>query len=246
MTFFSGVATARRGVGARFLLVAALGMMLAGCYTTAQDPTASIPDDIRARHPIGLNEGDRTVELFIGTKRGGLNPTQRAEVLAFARAWRREATGGIIVDIPARTSNEMAAREALNEVRSILAASEVPPQAVVDRRYVPPDARQLAPVRLNYPRVVASTGPCGLWPQDLGTSTDPFHDENRQYWNFGCAAQRNLASMVAEPADLVQPRAGEPSYTPRRSVVLDKYRQGQSTATIYQDGNKGTITDVGK
>jgi pilus assembly protein CpaD len=249
MKFSTSAATAQRGVCgalARILTGVALTTMLAGCYTAAQDVTGGIPDDIRSRHPIAINEGDRTVQLFIGSKRGGLNPTQRAEVLAFAQAWRREGTGGIIIDIPSRTSNEMAAKEALGEVRSILNASGIPAQAVIDRQYTPPDPRQFAPVRLNYPRVVADVGPCGLWPHDLGPSADPWHDENRQFWNFGCASQRNMASMVAEPADLVQPRASAPAYTARRSVALDKYRQGQSSTTIYTNADKGTITEVGK
>jgi pilus assembly protein CpaD len=62
---------------------------------------------------------------------------------------------------------------------------------------------------------------------------------------LGCASQRNLAAMVDNPADLVQPRAETPPYTARRSIVLDRYRQGQGTATTYPD-SKATISDVGK
>ena len=52
--------------------------------------------------------------------------------------------------------------------------------------------------------------------------------------------------MVDNPADLVQPRGEMPSYTARRTTVLDKYRKGESTATVYPDANKGKISDVGK
>jgi pilus assembly protein CpaD len=55
-----------------------------------------------------------------------------------------------------------------------------------------------------------------------------------------------MAAMVANPADLVQPRPESPSYTTRRSTVLGKYSKGESTATQYPDQDKGKISDVGK
>ena len=41
-------------------------------------------------------------------------------------------------------------------------------------------------------------------------------------------------------------RGDTPSYAGRRSVVLDKHRKGESTATQYPDAEKGKISDVGK
>ena len=64
-------------------------------------------------------------------------------------------------------------------------------------------------------------------------AADRDYFENQPYWNLGCASQRNLAAMVDNPADLVQPRGETPAYTMRRTTVLDKYRQGESTATTY-------------
>ena len=46
---------------------------------------------------------------------------QRAEVLAFAQNWKREATGGITIDRPVGGANERAANDTLKEVLSILA-----------------------------------------------------------------------------------------------------------------------------
>ena len=247
MTASTSTVTGRRaGAFARAVLITGAVALLTGCYGPRGDTTASVPDDYRHRHPIAIKDGDRRVEVFVGAKRGSLSPIQRAEVLAFAQAWKREATGGILIDIPAGTANEAASREALHEVRAILAASQVPPRAIADRSYQPGDTRQFSPIRLNYPRVVAEAGPCGLWPDDLGPTADTRHNENKQYWNFGCATQRNLASMVAEPADLVQPRAETPAYNGRRTTGLEKYRAGQSTATVYPDATKGQISEIGQ
>ena len=229
----------------RLLAIAGCAAMLAGCITD-RAAVPEVPHDLRQRHPIAIREGVHTVEIFIGTRRGELTLDQRADVLAFAHTWRRDAAGGIMIDLPSGTSNEVAAANALQEVRSILTNMGVPPQDIAVRPYRPSDPRTLATLRLNYPRMVASAGPCGMWPKDLGPTADRNYSENVEYWNFGCAAQRNLAAQVENPADLVQPRAESATYTPRRTTVLEKYRVGASTATIYPNANEGKISDVGK
>src|SRR4051812_28320869 len=103
-------------------VAAALGLMtlagaLMGCATrqmAEQRISAPVPTDYRNRHPIVLREAPRTVELFIGNRRGELTQAQRNDVYAFAGEWRREATGGILVDLPSGSSNEMAAANALH------------------------------------------------------------------------------------------------------------------------------------
>ena len=207
--------------------------------------TGSIPLDYRERHPIALKEGKKTLVLFVGAGRGGLSPTQRAEVLAFAQNWKRDATGGVTIDRPVGGANERAANDTLKEALSIIVQAGVPNNGIGIRPYRRRPASN-ATLRLNYPLMVAEAGPCGLWPDDLGPSYDTKHFENKQYYNFGCASQRNLAAMVAEPADLVQPRAEGPAYTAKRTFGVEKWRKGESPATNYPDAGKGAISDVGK
>jgi pilus assembly protein CpaD len=219
--------------------------VLSGCYTV-KDTTASIPVDYRQRHPLTIKETEHTIELFVGSNRGGLSASQRADVLAFAVAWKKEATGGIIIDQPAGMSNQFAAADAVREARSLLAAAGVPPYAVAVRSYQPKNRIALATVRFNYPKIAAEAGPCGLWPADLGSTYEPQHFENKPYWNLGCATQRNLAAMVDNPADLVQPRGESTTYAARRSVVMEKYRRGEGSATVYPNAGQGMISDIGK
>jgi pilus assembly protein CpaD len=227
------------------VLAAASTVMLSGCYRVV-DTTASIPVDYRQRHPITIKETDHTIEVFVGSNRGGLNANQRADVLAFAQTWKKEATGGIIIDSPIGTTNQFAAGEAVREARSILAASGVPPSAVVVRPYTPKNRVAVATVRLNYPKMRAEAGPCGLWPADLGPTYEPEHFQNKPYWNLGCASQRNLAAMVDNPTDLVQPRGESPASSARRNIVLEKYRKGEPTATVSANPNKGMISELGR
>jgi pilus assembly protein CpaD len=117
---------------------------------------------------------------------------------------------------------------------------------VQSRGYRPADPLALATLKLNYPRMSAESGSCGLWPADLGATLDPEWNQNRPYWNLGCAHQRNLAAMVDNPADLVQPRAETPVYTARRTTAIEKYREGESPASKYPDTDKPRISDVGR
>ena len=236
----------RRAVAlaARGMLMAGLAVAVAGCNTTARDTTGSIPQDYRARHPISIKESNRTLTLFVGAGRGGLTPTQRAEVLAFAQTWKREATGGIVIDRPTGTPNERAAHDTLKQVLSILVSAGIPNHGIGIKPYKPEG--QTAPLRIKYPQMVAEAGPCGLWPDDLGPSNNLKHFDNQPYYNLGCATQRNLAAMLDNPADLVQPRGETPTYGGKRSTGIDKWRKGESPATIYPDTNKGAISDIGK
>ncbi|MGI8525894.1 MAG: CpaD family pilus assembly protein [Pseudolabrys sp.] len=237
-------------ISARVLAIGGLAAMLAGCYTTREGSNTSYPRDYRERHPIVLKDGDRTVEVFLGRNRGGLSPAQRADVLAFAHSWKREATGGIVIDVPSCGPTAHAAADSLREIHSIFAQSAVPSNGVRVRSYVP-SPFVVASIKLNYPKLVAEAGPCGQWPNDLGPADDASYIENRPYYNLGCASQRSLASMVDNPADLVQPRGETPAYMARRSIALDKYRKGESPSAVYPNdaGNgydTGKISDLGK
>jgi pilus assembly protein CpaD len=230
----------------RAAIAAGFALLVCGCNTDQQ--AAGVPDvpaDYRMRHPITIKESSRTLELFVGSNRGALTAMQRAQVLAFAQSWRHEATGGVIVELPAGNSTERAAAAAMPEIRSILAASGVPPSSIIVQNY-PATGRELATVRINYPKIAAQAGPCGMWPEDIGPSLNRDYFENQPYWNFGCANQRNLAAMVDNPADLVQPRAETPVSTARRTTVLEKYRAGTSTATEASTGATGKISNLGQ
>jgi pilus assembly protein CpaD len=235
------------GLAARAAIVGSCAIFLCACNTDQQVTAGapSVPYDYRQRHPITITEGNQTMEVFVGTSRGALNASQRAEVAQFAHRWRREATGGVAIELPVGATNERAAAETVHTIRSILAATSVPPNGIIVRGY-PAPGPNIAPIRISFPRVTAQAGPCGLWPEDIGPSFNRDHFENQPIWNHGCSTQRNLAAMVDDPADLVQPRGETPSYTMRRTTVLEKYRAGQSPATIYPDASAGKISDTGK
>jgi pilus assembly protein CpaD len=229
-----------------------LALFLAGCQTERPiDYTGSVSNDYRDRHPIRLADSDRTLQILVGSGRSGLTATQRAQVAAMGSDWRREGSGFIMIETPARAVNSVAARQTVHEVRSLLKFAGVSERATKFRTYEQPYSNDLGAIRITYKRIAAEAGPCGQWPDNIGPGVVgneryPLREsENRPYYNFGCATQRNLASSVANPEDLIQPRAETPAYAERRQTVMDKYGKGQDPSTTYTTTTNGKVSNVG-
>jgi pilus assembly protein CpaD len=232
----------------RWSALVCLSVALAGCNTVTEVvTTASVPDDYRLRHPIAVGEVDRSIIIFVGHSRSGLSAPQRADVMGLAQTWVREGTGAIVAEVPVDTPNARAAAASFREIRALLAAGGVPARGITLRNYRPEDPLALGTIRLTYPRIAAVAGPCGLWPEDIGPSLlNSGYHENKPYYNFGCASQRNLAAMIDNPADLVQPRPETPAYTARRNVAFGHYRKGEPTTTVYPESDRAKLSDTGK
>src|ERR1700732_649560 len=235
---------ALRLAGALVGLAVALG---ACTHTDEVVATASVPNDYRQRHPIAIQEAERSVVIFIGHARGGLSASQRADVMGLAELWLAAGTGVIGANVPVGPPNARAAADVFREAHALLSAAGVPPRGVTVRHYHPDDPRQLATVRLNYPKISAVAGPCGLWHEHSAppNNNKTFY-KKKPYYNFGCAYQRNMAAMIDNPSDLVQPRPETPAYLVRRTQGFEKYRKGTTTATSYPEAEKAKLSDTGK
>jgi pilus assembly protein CpaD len=237
--------TRKRAIGLGAALVG-IALALGGCQHD-EAYTASVPDDYKQRHPIAIEEANRSIVVFVGHARGGLTASQRADVMGLASTWLQEGTGAIHVDVPTDTPNARAAADSLREIQAMMAAAGVPPRGVIVRRYHPEDQRFLPPIRLTYSRIAAVAGPCGLWPEDLAPSIkNKSWFENRSYYNYGCAYQRNMAAMIDNPSDLEQPRPETPAYSMRRNTSFEKYRKGTTTTTSYPEAERAKLSDTGK
>lgn len=196
--------------------------------------------DPSQRHPILVSQRPSTLNLSIARGSAGLSPHQRADVLDFAARYRAADAGNsrLVVAAPSGSSNEVAAMNAVHEIRAILADQGFGEAAIAVEAY-PAEANGHAPVRVSYLRYVAEAPECGLWPSNI--ARDP---SNVPYANFGCATQRNFAMHVANPADLLGPRTMTGRSAERRDQVYDKYIKGDvTTAKKTQDERISTEGD---
>ena len=213
----------RAGVAGAVLV--ALG--LAGCQSSGYS-TYGVPFDRVDRHPIAVTEASETLDIPVGVHSGGLEPATRAMVRAFGASFVAHRGTVLQVLVPSRTANESAARHVSRHVMRELKHAGVPAAAIERRAYRVQEMGATPPVRLAYPRIKAVANKCGAWPRNLA-----HNPENRQFFDFGCATQYNLASIIAAPTDLLGPRGTAPADMARRSVVIDKLRAGEGPAGIY-------------
>jgi pilus assembly protein CpaD len=95
-------------------------------------------------------------------------------------------------------------------------------------------------VEIGYVGYVAHADPCSDWSKDLANTA-----ANQSSPNFGCAVQHNIAAMVSDPRDLVQPRPLTDSDAGRRNTVIGNYQKGKVTAAEKSQDQSAKVSDVG-
>lgn len=195
--------------------------VLSGCGNRDRSVTNSIPDDYRTRHPIVLTETAQTMDIPIATGDRELTISVRDNIRGFAGDHAAKSRGAVQIMLPRGSANAATAHRLGKEIRATLIGAGVRRDQVIVTNYDAGDYGASAPIRLAFFAITAKAGPCGEWPEDLVTNTM----ENRNYHNFGCSSQANLAAQIANPMDLVQPRGMTPIDAEQRNGVIQDYRE---------------------
>jgi pilus assembly protein CpaD len=193
--------------------------------------------DPSQRHPIMVSQQPSTVSIRVQRGNYGLTPQQRAQVISFVEKYRTVDAGNskLVIEAPSGAANEVAAMQAVAEIRSLMSDVGFGAASIAVEAYHA-SGEQTPAIRISYLRFVAEGPQCGRWPTNLAET-----ESNLNYPNLGCAQQRNLAAMVANPADLIGPRTMTPAARERRDVQWDKYIKGDSTVSTKQDDEKAKV-----
>ena len=227
--------TRHKAATLRLLAVSALAIGIAGCgHRFEGEQTAALTQPMQTaeqRHPIQVEKARTSMALVAPAAAHGLNTYQKERVRHFVGLWRNEGDGKMTV-----AGNN---RAALGDLRDILVDAGVPVGAVEIGRY---DGNQPG-VKVSYARYIAEGPKCGVWHDNLAENSN-----NDIYGNFGCAAQHNLAAMVANPRDFKTPRDQvDWSDADRKDFIFKAWRNGAKTegdtTTVSKDGN---VSDVAK
>lgn len=222
----------------RLGMVALIAASAAGCNSTGRKETAEYRfSDPSAKHRITVAESKKVLDVAVPRGSSGLTRSQSFDVHQFARAYKAEGEGVISVQAPNGGPNELEAVRAVDDVRRILSREGLGGGQVAFSTYYG-DSVANPPLRITYARLEAHGPECGEW-ENLARD---FHNVN--YKNFGCAAQRNLAAMIADPRDLLGPRGETPRSSERRDVTWDKYVKGETTVTQKAQEEKSTVSEV--
>jgi pilus assembly protein CpaD len=216
----------------RMALVLVTCVTLAGCKTPEDQNqvTGWSLTDPSQRHPIMVSQQPSKMSIRVARGSHGLSPHQRAQVLEFTGKYRAGDAGNsrLVISAPSGSANEVAAMQAVAELRHLMRDAGFN-EASINVEAYHEDRDPQPPIRISYTRYVAEAPECGHFPANLTSGPS-----NLPHANIGCANQRNFASQVANPADLIAPRAMTSAAAERRDDVIGKYGKGKSTETAKQ------------
>jgi len=215
-------------------LFAALAVAAAagGCMQSPRNQAPFTLSNPNERHPIKVAHGEALLDLSVSSRSRGLSEAQWDQVYGYLSGYRERGTGGLVIRAPKGSANETAARRAYKDIRQALSQFGISPRDVrLESYYAKYDPA--APLRLSYLEYVAKGPDCPDWSENL--ARDP---QNLPWPNMGCAMQKNLAAMVADPQDLISPRAETPRPSERRDVVWGKYVAGESTGSKWSPSDR--------
>ena len=210
------------------LAICFAAVSLGGCASSQEnrplEATTTLLEPTQ-RHPILVSQQPSTLSLRVPRGSNGLTPHQKSQLVEFFGRYRATDAGNskIVVSVPSGAPNEVAAMRAVADMRDVMIDSGFTESTMSVEPYHNERDPQ-PPVRVQYQKYVAEGPECGTWPGNLAESPS-----NLAYHNFGCALQKNLASMVANPADLLGPRTMTAANSDRRGQVFEKYIKGDVT-----------------
>jgi pilus assembly protein CpaD len=197
--------------------------MLSACAGVPAGGLGPAPLTPTQRFTLQVEPGIERIALAV--RDHGLSPNQQAAVVDLANRFAMEGAPVMRVEVP--SGEDAVAADMGWRVKAYLEQIGVEPHRVEVVGYPAPDPR--APVVIGYESLRASVPQCGAQWTNLTRTA-----RNETQANFGCAVTANLAAQIANPRDIIQPRAMTPVDSGRRAVVFDNYRTGEATAATRE------------
>jgi pilus assembly protein CpaD len=198
---------------AKLALAGAAFAALAAC-------TDPLPTDYREKY--ALRPYPTTVVMPVHVVQDSLADDEEARLAPLVASYLERGHGPITIS--ARSPDLRAGvPENLRRMRERLLAAGVPASAI---RVLITEQGGSDAVTVSYERYEVAVPICGDWS---GSAVyDPYNDVHS---NFGCATQRNVGLMVADPADLVRKRDSS-SDAQSSDRIVQRYRAGQPPGAI--------------
>lgn len=209
----------------RYLLMVAASALAAGCSSFANGPEQAI--SVAEQHPISVDTQVVTLTIDLDPTVNDLKSLDKARIRAFAESYLSSGHGPLTVTAPSGAATDHDGQEAASDIRRYLNELGVEWSQITGATYRAGGAgvRQLV---LSYTHYVATPSACGDWSKQSSF-------RNLRSPNFGCATQNNLAALVADPRDLIQPADTAAPDAEARVRMMRAYRAGESTASAQAD-----------
>jgi pilus assembly protein CpaD len=203
--------------------MASLAALAAGCtgLWNGQKEALTVAEE----HPISVDTQVVTLTVDLDRATSELSPLDKSRLRALADAYLTSGHGPLTITAPSGSSDELNGEKTAAEIRKYLNEAGVDWSALAGSTYRAADDRGRQ-IIVSYTHYVATPSACGNWAgikaRDYGNLRTP---------NFGCATQNNLAAMIADPHDLIEPAGDAPPDAQARIRGVNSYRKGEVTAS---------------
>ncbi|MEX1249567.1 MAG: CpaD family pilus assembly protein [Hyphomonas sp.] len=225
----------------KLLLLGAGLMSLGACATSA--PTAISADHLEgsalSRNEIGVSKRTEFLEVSIDPAASELNEADRARIRNFVGSYAQKGHGPLVLSLPAASANPQFAVTAVAEARTIAWEKGIRYDEIEGSAHGAGAAN-------SQPMILAYQAYEAVAPECLSKAALDFSDvaSNNNLPTLGCSVRTNLAAMIADPADLLGNRPMEAGDAGRREVIMDKFRKGETTASVRTAQESGAVSRI--
>lgn len=202
-------------------------LLIAGSCAAPEDNGTPQFTDPSVNHPITVEPSYHTIKLPYSSTETGLMPEDAAHFSVFVSEYLQTGNGAISISAPQGGDSNAA----IGYFGERLASMGVPRDKIlVGTR------PGLSGVELGYMSYKAHVERCpsgGDWSADWGDTW-----ANGPPPAFGCTTQKNIAAMVSDPRDLVEPRTMDNADATRRNTVMGHYEKGEITQADKHTSDK--------
>lgn len=220
-------ATNRIRTGGRSLALVGVMLLASACTAALPVPTRSASDntdDYRLLFPVSVESTFATLNLPGASGNALLSDTEISRLDSFVRGYQARGRGKLAVIVPGNDNGQDRALDRGKQVVEHAMTRGLHKDEVLLRIDTASGGSTRSAISVSYESFIVRASTCSDWSKE--SSYDP---SNEVHSNFGCANQRNTALIIANPADLTSARIADMHDTERSSVVLQQYREGEST-----------------
>lgn len=225
----------------RFMALGLVGLAASACtmpMANSEQQAISI-DQI---YPITVEPQVATLAVNVDEGMQSIGRGEEDRIRAFVSRWKDRGQGQLNAAAPTGGGSQASAWSAMEQVKKVLNKAGVDRGSVQFTTYRPAADDRNAPITISFVTYAASAPECGGdWTENLA-----YTPRNLPWPEFGCSTQHNMAAIISDPRDLIEPHASDTTDSARRSTVLEKYRKGEKTGAEDTNGaDSGAVSKVG-
>lgn len=217
----------------RTLINILFGSLTAVTLAACSTPSASTGPSV-FNNKIQVAESIERLELYTRPNGLELSARDQAAVNQFLQSYRQSGNGPLYLNIPSNAASGLGVQQAHDVIRQNLRSLGLGSAAMQTGQYQASHGSP-APVVVSYRTLKTIPADC----RQLGDTMDTY--ANQPYDSFGCFHSANLAAMIGDPRQLLEPYELTIPDSQRRQTVYDNYIEGQPTATPQPDRQQVTV-----